>query len=320
MTRSFVLGLALSIAASSTVAQSYPDKLITITVPFAPGGDIDTVARTLSGHLAGRLKQTVIIDNVAGAAGTIGTAKLAGAPPDGYRLLYSVESTMVVAELVTPATVKYDGLKDFAPIALVASAPLMVVAKPSFPASNLQEFLSLVKAAPGKYSYGTSGIGTSLHLAAERLAQKAGLSMVHAPYKLGPQIITDLIGDQIDLAVMPLPSVLPYAKKVKILFSLTDRRIAELPGVDAAGDQPATRGIEVLVWHGLFAPAATPPAVVDRLNREVNAALREPAVLRVLKERGMQPGGGAPADLRQHMQADKTRYAAIVKSLNLKLD
>lgn len=313
-------GLCLAIAASCAAAQGWPDKLVSLTVPFAPGGDLDTVARALAADLAGRLKQPVIVDNVAGAAGTIGTARLAGAAPDGYRLLYSVESTMVVASLVTPGTVKYDGLKDFAPIALVASAPLMVVAKPSFPASNLPEFLAAVKAAPGKYSYGTSGMGTSLHLAAEMLGQKAGLSMVHVPYKLGPQLITDLIGNQMDLAIMPLPSVLPYGKKLKILFSLTDRRVPELPGIDAAGDHAATRGIDITVWHGVFAPAGTPAAVVERLNREVGVALREPRLLQVLKERGMQPGGGSPADLRQQMEVDRTRYGAVVKSLNLKLD
>jgi tripartite-type tricarboxylate transporter receptor subunit TctC len=247
---------AAAVFGGEALAQGYPSRAITMVVPYAPGGSVDPVARMFTPKLGERLGQPIVIDNAAGAGGVIGTQKVANAAPDGYTLLFSVESTMVIAKLVTPSTVHYDGLKDFAPISLVGTSPLVLVGKPELPAKNAAELLQLLRSRPGKMNYATSGIGTSLHLAGELINQAAHVDMVHVPYKVGAQIVTDLAGNQIELAVLPLVSVYQPARSGRIkAFGVTDpKRWPTSPEIPSLAEVPDFKGVDVLVWFGLFAP------------------------------------------------------------------
>src|SRR5438093_3774720 len=197
-------------------AQNFPAKPIAVIVPFAAGGGVDSTARLIMPKLADQLKQPVVIDNVAGAAGTIGTLKAARAPADGYTLLFAVASPINVAPLVAPSAVKYDALKDFTPLASVAVSPFVLIGKTSLPAANTAELIHLARAQPGKLNVGTDGVGTSLHITAELVKQRAGLDIVHVPYKSGPQVLIDVVGGQLDLAVLPLTLAQSFIRDGKV--------------------------------------------------------------------------------------------------------
>jgi tripartite-type tricarboxylate transporter receptor subunit TctC len=183
----------------SGFAQNYPSRLITLIVPYAAGGGVDVVARIIGETLGSRLGQRIIIENVTGAGGVIGTQRAARAQPDGYTLLFAVENTMAVAKLVQPSVVEYDSQKDFQPISLIGTAPLVLVGKNELPAKNISELMTMLRANFGKYSFASSGVGTSLHVLGEMINVEGKVKMVHVPYRAAPQIVTDLISNQIDL-------------------------------------------------------------------------------------------------------------------------
>lgn len=309
-------------AARSAVSQSWPVKPITLIVPYAAGGSVDATARFIVPKLAERLGQQIIVDNVVGAGGVIGTQKAANASADGYTLLFSVESTIVIAKLITPGTVKYDGLKDFAPIALVGTSPLVLIGKPELPAKNATELLALLRANPGKYNYATSGVGTSLHLAGELINQVAKVNMVHVPYKVGPQIVTDVAGNQIDLGVLPLVLVQQQAKAGKLkAFGITDSaRWPTAQEIPTLGEESAFRGTDVLVWYGLFAPAKTDNAIVTRLHRDMAQVLKDPDISRRMGDLALKPADFTPAQFAAFLQKEHAKFAAIVKSANIKVE
>ena len=192
---------------ASALAQAWPDKPVTVVVPFGAGGGVDAAARIVMPKLAERLGQQVVIDNVPGASGTIGTQRVAKAKADGTTLLFAVASPINVAPLVAPASVRYDALKDLAPIAPVAVSPFVLVGKLGLPAANTAELLALARKQPGKLTYGTDGFGTSLHVTAAMITATAGVDILHVPYKSGPQVLTDVAGGQVDLGVLPVALV-----------------------------------------------------------------------------------------------------------------
>jgi tripartite-type tricarboxylate transporter receptor subunit TctC len=283
---------------------------------------VDAVARFVSPKLSERLGQPVVVENLAGAGGVIGTQRVASATPDGYTLLFAVESTIVIAKLVTPSTVKYDGLKDFTPISLVGTSPLVLVGKPGLQANNIVELIQLLRTQPGKMSYATAGVGSSLHLAGELINRQAGVQMVHVPYKVGAQIVTDLIGNQIELAVLPLVMVHQAAKGGKLkAFGVTDSgRWATAPEIPSLGEDPNTKGVEVLVWFGLFAPAKTDRAIVARLAGEMDAVLKDPSISGRLGDLSMKPANLSPTEFAAFLQKEHDKYAAIVKAANIKAE
>ena len=321
------LGLALALAASPVAislayAQGYPTKAVNLIVPYAPGGSVDPVARLFTPRLAERLGQPIVIDNAVGAGGVIGTTKAANAPADGYTLLFSVESTMVIAKLVTPSTVKYDGLKDFTAISLVGTSPLVLVGKPELSARNAGELLQLMRNQPGKLNYATSGIGTSLHLAGELINQVAKVSMVHVPYKVGAQIVTDLAGNQIDLAVLPLVSAQQAVRagRIKAYGVLNGTRWPTAQEIPSLNEQSEFKGAEVLVWFGLFAPAKTDAAIVGRLARDMNAVLKDAEIARRMSDLSLQPANFSPAEFAGFLQKEHDKFSAVVKSANIKAE
>jgi tripartite-type tricarboxylate transporter receptor subunit TctC len=310
------------LASSSTLGQVWPSKPISMIVPYAAGGNVDAVARWIAPELSKRLGQTIVIDNVAGAGGVIGTDKAARAAPDGYTLLLSVESTIVIAKLVSPSVVKYDGLKDLAPITLLSSAPLVLVGKPTLAANNLDELLKLMRAQPGKLNYATSGVGTSLHVAGEMINQAGKVQMTHVPYKVGAQIVTDVMGGQIDLAVLPIPLTSEQVKSGKVkAFGVTEaQRSAALPNVPSMAEHPELKGVDVTVWFGVFAPAKTDGAIVARLHRALSEVIKEAELRQKFANFGMRMLGLGPTEFTKFLAAEDQKFGAIVKAANIRAE
>src|SRR5881227_3017544 len=276
----WIVALALCLP-FSVWAQAWPTaKPITLIVPFTPGGNVDFAARLFATRLQQALKQSVLVENVAGAGGIVGVQRAIQAPPDGYTLLVGVDSPISIARFVTPSAVRYDSLRDLAPIGMLNAAPMIILAKPALPADNVADLIKLARAQPGKLSYATSGVGTVLHLAMERVKAQAGIDLVHVPYKGAAQIFNDLMGNQIDLAMLVTIATLPQvaAGKFKALGVTTPQRLASAPQIPALAESPELKGFDMVAWTGLFAPAKTPAAIVERLNRELNDALASPEV------------------------------------------
>lgn len=310
-----VLAAAVSLSAWAQTATTYPARTITLIVPYAAGGSVDAVARWVAPELSKRLGHTVVIDNVAGAGGVIGTERAARAAADGHTLLLSVESAMVIAKLVSPSVVKYDGLKDFAPVSLLSSSPLVLVGRPGLPANNLDELLKLMRKEPGKLNYATSGIGTSLHVAGEMFNQLGKVQMVHVPYKIGSQIVTDLMGNQMDLAMLPLTLTSEQIKAGRIKgYGITEAtRSPGLPDVPTMAEHPQLKGLEVTVWFGLFAPTKTDPAIVARLHKESLEILKDDALRQKLAAIGMRPLGLSPEAFAKFLEGEQRKFSEIVR-------
>ena len=294
-------------------------KPITIIVPFSAGGSVDAAARLVGQKLGERLKQTVVIENIAGGGGTIGVAKAVQAAPDGYTLVMGADSPIAIARFVNPPSVKYDTLKDLAPIGLVTTAPIVLVARPGLAVNSLADVLALARAQPGKLSYGTSGIGTVLHLAMELLKEQAKVDLVHVPYRGGAQIVSDVVGNQLDLAMLVSASAVPQvsSKKIKGIAVTDGKRLAALPDVPTVAESPGFKGFEMVAWTGLFAPARTPPAIVEQLNRELNEALKSDEVHAKFAEQAVVPGSGSAASFAGFVEREQSRYARIVQTANI---
>lgn len=308
-----VLALAAAFGHAGAHAQAWPARPITLIVPYAAGGNVDVMARWVAPELAARLGQPVVIENAVGAGGIIGTDKAARAKPDGYTLLLSVESTIVIARMVTPSTVKYDGLKDFEPVTLLGSQPLVLVGKPDLKAGDAKALYADMKASPGKYSYATSGVGTSLHLGGELLKQQGQVSMVHIPYRAGTQIVTDLAGNQVDLAVLPLSMVMQQvqAGKIKAYGVLGDVSPA-MPGIPSITAVGAWKGADVRVWQGVFAPTGTDPAIIARLNTELLEVLKSPDLQKKFTDSGVTRMGLGPKEFAAFLRQESARFGEVV--------
>ena len=314
--------LALGIAAPAAIAQSYPAKPITLIVPFAAGGGVDATARLVNTKLGEVLKQSVVIENVAGAAGTIGTQKAARAPADGYTLLFAVASPLNVAPLVAPAAVRYDTFKDFTPIATVGVSPFVLIGKSSLPAANMAELIALAKKEPGKLNFGTDGVGTSLHVTAELIKQRAAMDIVHVPYKSGPQVLTDVAGGQLDLAVLPLSLAQPFIKdgKVKAFGVTSKQRAAIAPNVPALAETAALKDFEVDSWLGVLAPAGVPAPVAQQLMQAVETTMKDPEVVRRLGEIAVRPVVMTGATFADYLAKERRTVQDVVTKASIKAE
>ena len=326
--RKLLLNLCVVLTCStlSTLAQAQTPaawpaaKPISVVVPFAAGGAVDYAARMVVNKLGERLGQSMVIDNVAGAGGVVGTAKVARAAPDGYTLLVAPDSTIVIAPLVTPDAVKYDPLKDLVPVGLINITPLILVASPGLPVNNFAELLRYARANPGKLNYASPGVGNLLHVAMEALLQQAGINIVHVPYKSTPQIVSDLIGNQIELALLVPSTGLPHIKggKIKALGLTVNERLTASPEIPPLSDSPELKGYYVTTSIGLFVPGKTSPAIVERLNRELNAVLSSPEVRKPFEEQAATIGKGSGADYAEFLRKELVRNAVVVKAANIK--
>jgi tripartite-type tricarboxylate transporter receptor subunit TctC len=318
----FAIALALSAIASAASGQGYPARPITLIVPYAAGGSVDAVARIVVPKVSERLGQSVVIENVAGAGGIVGTQRAARAAPDGYTLLFSVESTMAIAKLVQPSTVQYDSQKDFQPISLIGTSPLVLAGKKDLAANTTDELIKLARANPGKLSYATSGTGTSLHVAGEVINMEGKVAIVHVPYRVGAQMVTDLIGNQIDLAMLPLVMALPNYRNgnIKVFGTTEPTRSPVAPDLPSLAEHPDLRNVNVTVWFGLFAPAKTDAAIVERLHQAVAAALQDTDVRAKLAETGLRIVGNTPAEFTAFLAQEIEKFSAIVKAANIKAE
>lgn len=279
---------------------------------------MDFQSRLIGQKLSERLGQTVVIDNAPGAGGVLGVSKAIAAKPDGYTLVMGFDGPVSVAQLVNKA-VKYDAEKDLMPIGLVSVAPVVLMARPGLPAQNMQELIDLAKAQPGKITYGSSGVGTVLHLAMEMVQERAGVKMVHVPYRGGAQITNDVMGGQVDTGYMVTTSATPLVNQGKLhaLGVTSAQRIDSIAKVPTFSETSVLKGLEINTWTGLFAPKGTPAAVVQRLATELGAVLQQPEVQQRLKDGGATPGQITLGDFAQFLKKEKASYAAIVQSAKI---
>jgi tripartite-type tricarboxylate transporter receptor subunit TctC len=247
-------------------------------------------------------------------------SKAVAAAPDGYTLLIGVDSAISIAKFVTPSAVRYDSLRDLAAIGIINAAPMIIVARPTLPADNVADLIRLARAQPGKLSYATSGVGTVLHLAMERVKARAGIDIVHVPYKGAAQIYGDLMGNQIDLAMLVTIATLPQvaAGKFKALGVTTPQRLASAPQIPALAESPELKGFDMVAWTGLFAPAKTPAAIVERLNRELNDALASPEVGGKFEEQGAVLRRFSTAEFAAYLRKEQAEYGEIVRAAGIK--
>lgn len=316
-----VAAAVMAVAAVPAQAQSYPSRAIKLVIPFPAGGATDIVGRTIAQKLSVALGQNVIVENRPGAGGTIGADQVAKAAPDGYTLLMATSSTHSIGPLINPK-IPYDPFKDFAPLAHVASAPSVLVVGGSAPVKTAGELIDLLKKNPGKYNFGSSGIGTYPHLAAEMFKWRAGnLFVVHIPYRGTGLVIPDLVTGQITFLMDSIVSAQTHIKdgRVKPLAVSGAVRSKSLPDVPTFKEIGVT-GMEISNWFGMFAPAGTPAEIVQRINREVNAIVRQPDVVERFEKVGAEPAGGTAEQFGALYRAESENWKAVIKRANIKLD
>ncbi len=309
-------------AAQSPAASTYPDRPIRLVVPFPPGGINDLVARIIGQSLGEQLKQTVIIDNRAGAGGTLGLGIAARANPDGYTLAFGATSTVAVSPALY-RNLPYDPVKAFAPIAPLAEVPSVVLVTPSVAAGSMRELIALARAKPGSLNYASAGTGTSQHMGAELLKALAKIDMVHVPYKGGAAAIADLIGGQVQIQIEPLPTAIPHIRsgKVRALAVTSRGRLSILPEVPTVIEAAGLPSYELTIWFGMLAPADTPRPVVQRLNLEVIKAVASPEVRERFAQQGATPSAAqTPEQFGAFIRREIARWAEVARVAGAKAD
>ena len=311
---------ASSLTGISVGAQTpaYPAKPIRLVVPFTPGGSTDILARTIGQKLTEAWGQPVVIDNVPGAGGSIGADKVAKAPADGYTLLMGHIGTLAITPSIYPQ-LPYDPIKDFAPISRVAISPSVFAASTSLPVNNLAELVKLVKANPGKYSFGTYGPGTSAHLQGALLNLQSGLDLTHVPYQGGAPLVTAMMGGQLSSAFMDAGSSKQHLPKFKLLGVTGTERLSWLPNVPTLKEQ-GLNSYEPMGWFGLFLPGATPKPVVDKFSAETQRILKLPDVREKIEAMGLIPGGETTDSFAKVMKSDADIYARIIRDAKITLN
>lgn len=304
---------------TAAVAQPYPARPIRIVVPYPAGGAVDIVARTVGQPLAEALKQPVIVDNRPGASANIGMEAVAKAAPDGYVLLMA--SNGIATNMALFPDLPFDGRRDFAAVARIGYAPLVIVVPASSPARSLKDLLAMARAEPGKLTFASAGNGSSGHLAGELLKSTAKIDVLHVPYKGGAPAITDLLGERISFMPINPVEVIAHirAGRLRALAVASDKRIpllADVPTVAEAG----LPGYEAAVWWGLAAPARTPPEIVRQLNAEANRALADPATAKKLSELGVVITPGTPEQFGDFIKSQTELWSAVVKAAGIRPD
>lgn len=301
-------------------AVSYPEKPVRLIVPNPAGGGVDIIARLVGQHLGERLRQPLVVDNRAGAGGTIGMGLLAKSPADGYTLGMGVTATLAIAPALYRG-LAYDPQKDFDPIALIAKVPLILAVHPSLPVRSVKDLIALAKRNPGQINYSSGGNGTPPHLAAELFKSLAKVNMLHVPYKGGPPAINALISGEVSLMFANTLPALPHIKsgRLKALAVTSERRSDAIPGLPSVseGGLPTYSAVQ---WYGVLAPAGTFPAIVERLNREIRQVLHVNEVRKLLLAEGAELVDGAPSEFRDYIRQEAVKWEAIVRHSGAKID
>jgi len=314
------LMLATMLAAISAAAADYPARTVTLVVPYPPGGGVDAMARVVAAKLSEAMHAQFIVDNRPGAGGTIGTRAVAQAAPDGYTLLLGHTGTISINPSLY-AHAGYDPRKDFAPIGLVASMPVALLANPSFPAKSIAEFIAMAKKDPGKFNLGTSALGTGGYMCAELFKAEAGINVAIIPYKGTAPVMNDLLGGHVPIAFGVLPPALGNiaAGKLRAVAVTSKKRFSLLPDVPTF-DESGLPGFEAVLHYGLLAPAGTPKEIVDRLSEEVRQLVDTPEVRKQIHNEGGDPMTSTPAEYAADIDMEETKWGGLVKKLGLKVE
>ena len=319
----FIAGLCgslLTIAAALAAAQDYPARPVRLVVPFPPGSPSDTLGRLIAQRLTDRLGQPVVLDNRAGAAGTVGVDIAAKAAPDGHTILIASTGGLAISPALRPA-IPYDPLRDLAPVSLVAYSPFIFAVGPSVPANSFKEFVALAKSRPGQLNYASTGTGSATHLAIEQLKRATGFELTQVAYKGGGLGVIGLMAGEVQAMFTGMPVLLPFVKsgKIKGLAVSSEKRSPLVPGMPTmieSGVPGYTMGLSI----GVLAPAKTPAAVINRLNREVVEIVRAADMKESFVAQGAEPIGSAPAQYRAHMAAELKRYRVVIKEAGIRLE
>lgn len=308
-----------SLPAGPAWAQAFPSQQIKFIVPYSPGGLPDTVARVVAKKLSERIGQSVVVENRPGANGVVAATAVTSAAPDGHTLLVTDDSMMTINPLVYK-NLGYDPKKDFIPTSLIATAPLFLAAHPSFPANTFAELVTLVKSRPGEFAYGSSGVGSTHHLCAEAMKAALGLDIRHIPYKGTGQSVPAVVGNQVAMVFSAFPSLTGFVKggQVKLLVVNTAKRSHFAPNVPALGE--IIPGFDFAPNIGIFAPARTPAAIVNRLADEVAKLVKEADVIQTFTTAGIEAIGGSPADYVRVLEREAERDARAVKAAGVKVE
>jgi tripartite-type tricarboxylate transporter receptor subunit TctC len=318
LARHLTAALALALAAPAAAQQAYPARPIRVISPYPAGGTTDILARLIGPKLTEAWGQQILVDNRPGGNTVIGSEALVRSAPDGYTLISILTSHVIVPSLVpTP----YDPIRDFAPVATIASTQLVLVVHPSVPAKNLRELIALAKARPGQLNYASGGTGTVTHLAGEYFNMLAGVKTQHIPYKGSSQALTDIVGGQVHMYFSPPIVGLPHIKagRLRAIAATGDTRIPALPQVPTAAEA-GLKGFELNIWYGLLAPAATPKPIIDKLSMEIARVLTLPAIKEQLVAQGMTPFVSTPEQFAALIRTDFAKYKKIVSSANIKVE
>jgi tripartite-type tricarboxylate transporter receptor subunit TctC len=314
------LAIALALVAPCSYAQQWPTKPVRIIVPFPAGGGVDFIGRVMAKHLSERLGQQVVVDNRAGSNGIVGLDALKNAPADGYTIS-AASNGPLVNNLILYAKLPYDTLRDFAPVGNMVIFPLMLVTHPSLPAKDVKELIALVRAKPGEIVYSSPGVGNGGHLAAELFVGMAKVKMLHVPYKGTAPANVALLGGEVHLTYSSIPSILPHVRagKLRALGIGNAQRLPSLPDIPTIAEA-GLPGYEAYSWGGMVAPAKTPAAIVTRLNREINAILKQPDVVDQLTREGTLPHPDTPEQFAAYIKADIEKWTKVVRNAGIKAE
>ncbi|MGY6269789.1 tripartite tricarboxylate transporter substrate binding protein [Achromobacter denitrificans] len=321
--RAGAVGLAWMCAAASAHAQgAYPAQPVRIVVGYSAGGTTDILARALGEQLSKELKQPVIIENKAGAAGNIAAASVQQSAPDGYTLFMATVSSHGINPAVYKKSLGYDPVGGFAPVSMVASIPLVLVSNPNLPVKSVADLIELARSKPGDLNYSSSGNGSPVHVAGAMFASEAQVRIQHVPYRGGAQANASVMSGETQFSFATLPAALPQVKagSLRALAVTTRNRSAELPDVPTVAETPAFKDYEINTWNALMAPRGTPDAVIEVLNKAVARALAVPALATRFKGEGATPGASTPAELGRFVDGELARWAAVTKEVNIQIE
>jgi tripartite-type tricarboxylate transporter receptor subunit TctC len=312
--------LAFCLAAGDASAQDWPTKPIHFVIPFPPGSFADITIRIMQQKLGPRLGQTIVVDNRSGASGDIGSEVLAKAAPDGYSFGIATNSTHGTSPALNPR-LPYDAINDFAMVSLVGEAPYVLITRPDLPAASVQDLITLAKAKSGAISYASVGPASLAHLAGELFSQMAGVKLTEVPYRSSAQSVLDTQSGRIDMQFGTMAPVLPHvlSGKVKALAVTGLKRAAVLPDVPTL-DESGLKGFEASLWLAVVAPAKTPPAIVERMNREVRAVLADPEVVEALRKQGIEATPTTPDALRERIAQDIAKWKKLAQETGISMD
>ncbi|EHP41848.1 ABC transporter substrate-binding protein [Cupriavidus basilensis OR16] len=313
------LAVGLLGASASVLADTWPSKPIQLLIPYPPGGSADLLARPVAAKLQERLGQPVVLDYRPGAGGTIASQQLARAKPDGNTLIVVLAAHAINASLYPK--LPYDTRKDFAPVSLVANLPLILAGSPSLKARTVPELIAAAKAAPGQLTFASAGNGNTGHLAGELFDSLAGVKMTHVPYKGSAQVVNAMLAGEVQLTFDSISTSMPHIRsgRLKALAVTSGKRAALAPDVPTLSEA-GVPGFDINGWYAVLAPAGTPPAIVERLSKEIAAVLTQPDLRANLASNGYEPVGSTPAALGAHIDAEITRWSKVVKESGARLE